>query len=151
MATAAPPIRPRSVAKTGFGSRNYYTLHTGPNNIWACRPKESISSVVAFKKIEDAVLVGCMIETHFMHNKEWPDFDSELTLPTSRVEELRNIFLRKWEFDNLKLICTQNMLDMISVDEINKREMAYTFTGSHYKFGAEIEFYQNRFKELLEI
>jgi hypothetical protein len=107
--------------------------------------------VVAFKNIEEAVLVGCMIETHFMHHKEWPDFDlSDMVLPSSRVEDLRNIFLRKWEFDELKLTCTQNMLDMISVDEISKHQTSYTFSGNQYKFRAELEFYQNRFNELLE-
>lgn len=152
MATAAPPIRPRLAARTNQGTRSYFTLHSGLNNIWACRPKDAISSVVAFRNLEDAVLVGSMMETHFMNHKEWPNFDSsDMVLPVSRVEDLRNIFLRKWEFDDLKLICTRNMLDMISVDEINKHQTSYMFNGSQYKFRADTEFYQNRFNELLEV
>jgi len=96
-------------------------------------------------------MIGSMIETHLLRHKEWPDFEAEtLMLPMARVEDLRNIFLQKWEFDDLKLICTQNMLDMISVEEINKRQSSYTFTGNQYKFSAPLEFYQNRFNELLE-
>jgi hypothetical protein len=151
MATATPPVRPKLSARTNQSNRKYWTLHTGVNNILACRPKDSISSVVAFRNLDEAVMIGSMIETHLMRHKEWPDFESEiLMLPTSRVEELQNIFLQKWEFDDLKLICTQNMLDMISVEEINKRASSYTFTGNQYKFNAPLEFYQNRFNELLE-
>ena len=152
MATAAPPVRPRAISRTNLGNRKYWTLHSGINNVWACRPGGATSSVVAFRNLDDAVLVGCMIETHYMNHKEWPDFDaSQITLPSAQIEDLKNIFLQKWEFDDLKLICTRNMLDMISVDEINKRQTAYSFTGSHYKFGADIIFYQNRFNELLNI
>ena len=151
MATATPPTRPKLVQLTKQRNRQYWTLHSGINNVWATRPKDSISAVVAFRNLDEAVMIGAMIETHFLHHKVWPEFDEHsLILPNSRIEDIRNIFLQKWEFDDLKLICTQNMLDMISVDEINKRRTSYTFTGSQYKFDAPIEFYQNRFNELLE-
>ena len=151
MATAAPPARPKFITRTNQRNRTYWTLHSGINNVWSTRPKDSISAVVAFRNLDEAVMIGTMIETHFLNHKEWPEFDeTSLILPNSRIEDLRNIFLQKWEFDDLKLICTQNMLDMISVDEINKRRTSYTFTGSQYKFDAPIEFYQNRFNELLE-
>ena len=151
MATAAPPVRPKLTTLTNQRNRNYYTLHSGINNVWATRPKESISAVVAFRNLDEAVAIGSMIETYFMYHKEWPEFSEDsLILPNSRVEDLRNIFLQKWEFDDLKLICTQNMLDMISVDEINKHQASYTFSGIQYKFSAPIEFYQNRFNELLD-
>ena len=152
MATATPPVRPRLTARTNQGNRKYYTLHSGINNVWACRPKDAVSSVVAFRNLNEALMIGCMIETHFMNHKEWPNFDMDsLTLPAARVDDLKNIFLQKWDFDDLKLICTRNMLDMISVDEINMKATAYTFSGNQYKFGADLEFYQNRFNELMDV
>ena len=151
MATATPPVRPKLVTLTNQSNRKYWTLHSGINNVWATRPKDAISAVVAFRNLDEAVAIGAMIETHFLHHKEWPEFSEEsLILPNARVEDLRNIFLQKWEFDDLKLICTRNMLDMISVEEINKRQNSYTFTGNQYKFSAPLEFYQNRFNELLD-
>lgn len=149
MATAAPPVRPKLVTLTNQKGRNYWTLHVGPNNIWATRPNDAKSSVVAFRHLDDAVLVGSMIETQYIHNKSWPDIDLGV-LPAPRVKELTNIFLQKWEFDDLKLTCTRNMLDMISVDDIHKTEYSFTFNGNHYIFGAPLEFYQDRFNELLE-
>lgn len=149
MATATPPVRPKLTLQTNQKGRNYWTLHTGVNNVWATRPHESKSSIVAFRRMEDAVLIGSMIETHFIYSKEWPDMDL-FVLPAPRVKELTNIFLQKWEFDDLKLTCTQNMLDMISVEKINKAHASYTFNGNQYTFGAPLEFYQNRFNELLE-
>ena len=149
MATATPPVRPKFNIQTNQKSRKYWTLHTGVNNVWATRPNESKSAIVAFRHMEDAVLIGSMIETHFIHSKEWPDMDL-FVLPAPRIKELSNIFLQKWEFDDLKLTCTQNMLDMISVEKINKAHASYTFSGNQYTFGAPLEFYQNRFNELLE-
>jgi hypothetical protein len=113
------------------------------------RPKESKSAVVAFQRFDDAVLFGTMIETYFNYSQEWPDTDL-LMLPAPRVKELANIFLQKWEFDDLKLNCTINMLDMIGVEKILKARETYTFNGDHYIFDAPLEFYQNRFNELLE-
>lgn len=151
MAVATPPVRTKPNFKTKYGAHKYYTLHTG-SKIWACRPQDAISSVVAFRNVDDAVLVGCMIETHYIHNKEWPEFNMEnITLPSSRIQDLNNIFLKKWEFDDLKLICTSNMLDMISVDDINKLRSSYTFSGNQYKFSANIDFYKNRFDELFRL
>jgi hypothetical protein len=150
MATAAPPVRPKMTNRGGSGNkRNYWTLHMGANNVWVTRPKESKSSVVAFRRIDDAVLFGSMVETYFTYSQEWPSTDLFL-LPAPRVKELTNIFLQKWEFDDLKLNCTSNMLDMIGVDQIIKAHETYTFNGNHYIFDAPLEFYQNRFNELLE-
>jgi len=89
-----------------------------------------------------------MIETYFIYSKSWPDMDL-LVLPAPRVKELSNIFLQKWEFDDLKLNCTRNMLDMISVEKISKARESFTFNGDHYMFDAPLDFYQNRFNELL--
>ena len=121
----------------------------GANNVWVTRPKESKSAVVAFRRIDDAVLFGSMIETYFTYSQEWPSTDL-LILPAPRIKELGDIFLQKWEFDDLKLNCTRNMLDMISVDKISKARESYTFNGDQYIFDAPLDFYQNRFNELLE-
>lgn len=151
MATATPPVRPKLTNRNGGGGnkRNYWTLHMGVNNVWVTRPKESKSAVVAFRRIDDAVLFGSMIETFFIYSQEWPD-TGLLMLPSPRVKELSNIFLQKWEFDDLKLNCTRNMLDMISVEKIAKARESYTFNGDHYIFDAPLDFYQNRFNELLD-
>jgi len=149
MATATPPVRPKLTNRTNQKNRNYWTLHMGANNVWATRPKDSKSAIVAFKRIDDAVLFGSMIETYFIYSQEWPDTDL-LLLPAPSIKELSNIFLQKWEFDDLKLNCTRNMLDMISVDKVNRGRETYTFNGDHYMFDAPLEFYQNRFDELIE-
>ena len=94
-------------------------------------------------------MFGSMIESYYSHSSEWPDANLQM-LPAPRMNQLVHIFLQKWEFDDLKLNCTQNMLDMISVEKVNKTRSSYTFNGSQYTFSAPIEFYQNRFNELLE-
>ena len=149
MATATPPVRPRLITTTNQKNRKYWTLHAGANNIWATRPTDSNSAIVAFRRIEDAEMFGSMIESYYIHSSEWPDANLQM-LPAPRMNQLVHIFLQKWEFDDLKLNCTQNMLDMISVEKVNKTRSSYTFNGSQYTFSAPIEFYQNRFNELLE-
>ena len=73
-----------------------------------------------------------------------------LVLPEGRFQDLVHVFIRQWEFDELKVECTRNILDMISVDEILKKTASYSFAGSLYKFEGSREFYQNRFNELFE-
>ena len=149
MVTAAPPVRPKLITSTTQKNRKYWTIHEGTNNIWATRSIESKSAIVAFRRIEDAEMFGSMIESYYIHSKEWPDADLQM-LPAPRMNELAHIFLQKWEFDDLKLNCTQNMLDMISVEKVIRTRSSYTFNGSQYTFSAPVEFYQNRFNELLE-
>jgi len=73
-----------------------------------------------------------------------------LILPEGRLTDLVYIFIREWEFDDLKFECTRNILDMISVDQILKKKSSYSFSGNTFQFSAPVEFYQNRFNELFE-
>lgn len=154
MLTVAPPTKPRAGSTTTYGGRSYYTLHTEVNNAFALRPKDCKTSIVGFKNVNEAVLVGCMIETHFSQYNEWPEIGEDgIILPSPKsisIEDLSRIFIKKWNFDNLKLLCTRNVLDLISVEDISRRRGGFTFSGSMYTFNADIGFYQERFNELLD-
>lgn len=152
MLTAAPPARPQSAARTNQKARKYYTIHSNLNNAFTLRLNEDVrTAVVGFRDLDDAVLIGTMIETHFVEKKEWPDTTrtGTLVLPEGRLANLVHIFIRQWDFDDLKLECTKNILDMISVDEIARKSTSYSFEGSLFKFEATPEFYMKRFNELL--
>ena len=153
MLTAAPPTRPVSKLPVNQRDRIYYTIHSHPNNAFTLKINDDIrTAVVGFRELEDAVLISTMIETHFLEKKEWPDTThaGTLVLPEGRLEDLTHIFIRQWEFDDLKLECTKNVLDMISVDEILKRKLSYSFAGSLFKFQATDDFYRARFDEIYE-
>lgn len=94
-----------------------------------------------------------MIETHLIEKKEWPDTTNagNLILPEGRLSQLSYIFIRQWEFDELKLECTKNILDMISVDEVLKKKLSYSFEGNLFRFDATEDFYKNRFDEIYEM
>lgn len=93
-----------------------------------------------------------MIETYYVERKEWPDVSQigTLILPEGRLADLAYVFVRQWDFDDLKLECTRNILDLASVDKILDNTSTYSFSGSLFKFSAPPEFYQNRFNELFE-
>ena len=109
-------------------------------------------AVVGFRDITDALTISNMIETYYVERKEWPDMSQigTLILPEGRLKELAYVFVRQWEFDDLKLECTRNILDLASVDEILEKAPSYSFSGDLFKFSAPPEFYQNRFNELFE-
>lgn len=152
----APPAKPQTRAKTGRRSQKYYTIHTQPNDAFTLRVAETArTSVVGFRDWDDALFIGKMMETHFMRQKEWPDTRSvgSLILPSSQVGDvLRYLYIQQWDFDELKLTCTKNFLDMISVDGIVKKKAnaGYTFSGNLFKFEAPREFYIQRLDEIFE-
>jgi hypothetical protein len=139
--------------KTNQRSRNYYTLHSRMNDAFTLRINEkSRTAVVGFTKWDDAILIGKMMETHYIRKKEWPDMQSagSLILPSaSEAQVLRILYIQEWEFDDLKLLCTRNILDMISVDDILDQKTSYSFSGNSYTFNAPTDFYRDRFEEFM--
>jgi hypothetical protein len=151
MATAAPPIRPRVQLPTDRTGRHYYTIHSTRNNAFTLKLNEDVrTAIVGFVKIEDAVRVGNMIETYYIEKKEWPELHgvSELILPEGRLSNLSYIFVQQWEFDDLKINCTRNFLDFISVEKLTPRATKYSLNGNLYIFEAPEEFYRDRLAEL---
>lgn len=152
MATSTPILRPRPIIKTNQSNRNYYTLHSGANDAFTLKINEkSRTSIVGFTKWDDAIFIGKMMETHYIRQKEWPDTRSagSLVLPSPPMGDVLHIlYIQEWKFDDLKMLCTRNILDMISVDDISTRKSTYSFHGNVYRFEAPIEFYQMRFDEL---
>ena len=70
-----PPVRPRS------GSRVHYTLHNN-NRTFALKALEEDhkTTLVAFKRLGDAMRMGHMIERHVLIYKEWPEMTINNTL-----------------------------------------------------------------------
>lgn len=154
MATIAPPITPRPHLPTAQTSRKYYTLHSGGNNAFSLKLNDNVrTAIVGFKDVEDAVRIGSMIETHFINYREWPSTHEpgKLILPTPHVSHLAHIFIRVWAFDDLKFECTNNFLDLISVDSINSKTSSYSLNGDFFTFTADDDFYKNRIRELYEL
>jgi hypothetical protein len=153
MATFTPNIKPRPPVKTLQTRRNYYTLHYGANDAFTLKINEKTrTSIVSFTKWDDAIFIGKMMETHYVRQKEWPDMRSagSLVLPSPPMGDVLHIlYIQEWEFDDLKLMCTRNILDMISVDDILNRKSVYSFQGNVYRFEAPVEFYQMRFEEFI--
>lgn len=156
-ATIAPPKRPLRQAQTNQKPKRYFTLHTHKNNAFAIRVSEEHStSVVGFVVWNDAFFMGKMIETHFVRHKEWPDTSrpGSLILPeANKLDlELNYLYIRQWDFDDLKVTCTKNFLNMISVDDIiDKKGTGYTFSGNIFNFEATDDFYRQRIAELYEL
>ena len=157
MSVAAPPVRPVAPLKTGRGGRPYYTIHSKPNDVFSLKLDENVSTaIVGFKKWDDAFFIGQMIETHFERQHELPDtrLVGQLVLPGySNSHDLNYIFIRKWAFEDLKMTCTSNFLNLISVDDIIKKKATsgYTFAGNVYSFEAPLEFYKDRLNDLYMI
>ena len=150
---ASPPVKPRRLSKTIPKPKNFFTIHTLPNDAFTIKlDPNSKTSVVGFKDWDDALFIGKMVETYFIREKEWPDTKEagSLLLPTSEIGEvLHHLYIQKWDFDELKLICTKNFLDLVEVDSITKKKLGgYTFEGNLFKFQADLDFYRMRLKEL---
>jgi hypothetical protein len=158
MSIAIPPtVKPRGSFKTARNNRKYYTLHTTHNDAFTLRMNEnSRTSIVGFKAWDDAIFTGKMLETYFISQKEWPStYDvGDLILPAGRGGDvLSHLYIQQWDFDELKLTCTKNFLDLISINDIIKKKAqgGYTFTGNAYSFEADWDFYRERLAEIHEL
>jgi len=143
------PLRP-----TLDRPERYFTLHSKPNDAFTLKmPDMKRTSIVSFRRWDDALHIGKMVETYFINNKEWPDTQSDsLFLPNSQLgdRDLEHIYIQIWEFEELKVECTKNMLDMISVEDIvSKNGDTFSLAGNTFTFDAPDEFYRLRFEELL--
>jgi hypothetical protein len=113
---------------------------------------------VGFRDWDDAIFVGKMLETYFIHQREWPvTYEvGTLILPSAKdlnPDILYHMYIQQWDFDELKLTCTKNFLDMISVDDIIKKKAqgGYTFAGEAYRFEADWDFYRGRLAEIHDL
>jgi len=155
--TLPPPVAPPSSSfKTKQKSQKYYTLHTTKNDAFTLRVNDkSRTSIVGFKEWDDAIFIGKMLETYFVDQREWPmTYEvGSLILPSAKdqnMDILYHMYIQQWDFDELKLTCTKNFLDMISIDDIIKKKAhgGYTFAGSAYSFEADWDFYRERLNEI---
>ena len=86
-----------------------------------------------------------------MKQKEWPDTSGQLLLPLPSEDELSFLFLQKWDFEDLKLTCTKNFLNMVSVDAVDDTKKGFNLSGEILTFNAPFEFYVERLNELLDV
>jgi hypothetical protein len=146
-----PPVRPDT---GGHKRKMYWTIHSRPNDAFALRfSSEASTAILGFRKRRDAILVGSMIEAHIAELKSWPRvdmFEDDLWFPAPVSDELTRLTLRTWEYNDLKILCTRNMLNLIAVEEIKTKGagLGYSFKGQAIRYEADIDFYQNRFEEL---
>ena len=153
MATiAAPPRRPPRSIQTRRGGKFYWTIHTHPNNAFTVRMNDdSPTAIVGFKNVDNALVIGKMIETYYMTQQEWPDTTGQLLLPPPHDGDLNFLFLQKWDFADLQVECTKNFLSMVAIDNLGTTKRGFNFDGKMLSFEAPIEFYVARLEELFEI
>lgn len=150
-----PPVRPRRLTTINQKPVKYYTIHSHVNDAFTLKIDETTrTSVVSFRKWDDALFIGKMIDTHYIQEKEWPDTRQagSLVLPNSRFGDvLMYVFIQEWNYDDLRVRCTENTLDMVTVDEILKKKSSYSFSGKQLRFEAPTEFYRMRFDQLFTL
>lgn len=153
MATiVAPPKRPIGrTFQTRRGGKFRWTIHTHPNNAFTVKmTDEATTAIVGFRNVEHALIVGKMIETHYIKQKEWPDTTGRLILPAPHDGDLDFLFLRKWDFNDLQVACTKNFLCMVSVDDLETTKTGFNFDGKLMSFEAPSEVYIESLNEMFE-
>ena len=153
MATiVSPPRRPPRSIQTRRGGKFYWTIHTHPNNAFTVRMKDdSPTSIVGFKNVDNALVIGKMIETYYMTQQEWPDTTGQLLLPPPHDGDLNFLFLQKWDFADLQVECTKNFLSMVAIDNLQTTKRGFNFDGKLMSFEAPMEFYVERLDEIFRL
>jgi len=153
MATiVAPPKRPTGrTFQTRRGGKFRWTIHTHPNHAFTVKMNdEAPIAIVGFRNVEHALIVGKMIESHYIKQNEWPDTTGRLILPAPHDGDLEFLFLRKWDFADLQVMCTKNFLSMVSVDDLESTKTGFNFDGKMMSFEATPDFYIESLKEMYD-
>lgn len=121
------------------------------------RTQDDRTAIVVFHRRDDAVLMAKMMETYYRHQKELPPVqkegdDNSLYLPNAKNQGILDfLYLDNNSFDDLSVLCTRNILHMITVDQLKENKDGYSIVGNVHHFEASVEYYQIRFNELLEL
>jgi len=157
MSILAPPVKPFRPLKTGRSSKVAYTINKTPNRVYAIQPKDKAMkiSIVSFMRAEDAQLVASMFEEYRRRTSEWPDtlndHDDSLILPSNGSHILEDLSVIKWDVDDLKFYCCNNMMDLITLSSMKSTDKGFSVRGESYLFDAPLEFYKERFSELYHL
>ena len=152
----APPPPKVRVAKTIPKSNKYYTIHSQPKSMFGVRVDDDAATfMVGFKKQNDAMLMGRMLETYYINNQELPlpGLVTEFTLPTAdeSIQELKHLFLLHNDANNLFAWCTVNFLNFLGVEEIVENSGKYSWDVTMYAPEPDFEMYRERFDFLYEL
>ena len=148
---------PRPLLRTIEVPERFFTLHSTENNVFALKLKvDTLTSVVGFRNWTTAHFIAQKLELNYNRTKGWPETDASrgsLHLPgeVSEAHRLAMIDIKEWDLEDLKYICTSNILDLISVEEIRTEGDNHLLCGNIYKFTAPVEFYQTRFNQILSL
>ena len=112
---------------------------------------DSSTSIVGFKNVDNALVIGKMIETYYMTQQEWPDTSGQLLLPPPHDGDLNFLFLQKWDFAQLQVECTKNFLSMVAIDSLQTTKRGFNFDGKMLSFDAPREFYAERLDEIFRL
>ena len=112
---------------------------------------DSSTSIVGFKNVDNALVIGKMIETYYMTQQGWPDTSGQLLLPPPHDGDLNFLFLQKWDFAQLQVECTKNFLSMVAIDNLQTTKRGFNFDGKMLSFEAPAEFYAERLDEIFRL
>jgi hypothetical protein len=152
MSIVAPP-RPPIMAKSygDRGPKKLFTINSDKNRLFTIRSDNT--AVLGFKDRNDALFVSKMIETHIIHENEWPDILSDKLVLPSGIDyaELHHVYIQEWEPDAMFRMCVGNFLELFTVSEISDKNSSINFSGQLSSFTESDEYYRKRLAELYEL
>lgn len=137
-------------------TRKIYTIEDNKSKLFTLQiikpDNKSLTktTVVSFDKKTDAHNFACILETHKMWTKEYPDTifneDSILSLygdiHTKTV--LDTLIIGNWGIDELRMYCLNNLMDILYVKKFEKTTNSkYNIKGELIRIESNIEFYVN--------
>ena len=132
------PVRERDVIT------HVWCVHSSSNHVFTLAPKPERRSIVSFVSADDAARVSDMINMHVEITRELPfvQHGDVLRLPSTKVSALHakqrllaHVFVERHAFEDLRVKCLGNGLDMLVVKHYDDDERMLadllTFERSH--------------------
>jgi hypothetical protein len=146
-------------ARTSYGNRKLFTLHSGPNDVfgWRLDDQRVKTATVAFRRKGDATLMAYMIERHVKQENSWPDVlvaDNAFSIFGGNINPMHEnslIEVRSWTMDSLQVFCVDAYLDLIVLHELEESRHKYKMSGEVIKLGIPEELYALKIAELYNL
>lgn len=104
------------------------------------------STMVTFKKVEHALLIASMTESHYKSNKEWP-IDAKFSFHKQVIPTILDI--KQHDYKRISRMCSLWGINLLILNEIEEvSPLKYNFIGELEKFDEVLDEHKDFFEYL---
>jgi hypothetical protein len=130
-----PPI---SIPFISGDKTKVYTIHQGNTHIFSVQ--ENGTAILSFRRKNDSIKFGKLLESHFCTTNQWPilNFEETFIYRVNKSSKLIYLDIKEWQEKDLKLFCIQNAFNILDIHNVDDN---YKLYGKNIQWDVPLNFY----------